>query len=94
MFILSTKKLRFDKERDMPLSDNELENSFTTQGGRVLEEAPDWIAETDFYKLAVDDGSVVDTTTAKARKKADADPTVVAPEVPVVTVDTTTAKAK
>ena len=88
MYILSTKKLRFDKERDMVFSEKEEDNSFTTQGGRVLEEAPDWIADTDFYKLAIDDGSVVDTTTEKARRKADADPTVTAVPVPVVTADT------
>lgn len=84
MYILSTKKLRFDKERDIALSSNPDENSFTTQGGMVFEEAPDWIAQTDFYKLAIDDGSVKDATSAKQRKQAEVDPTVVAPAIPDV----------
>lgn len=84
MYIVSNKKLRFDKERDIPLSSNPDENFFITQGGLVFEEAPDWIAETDYYKNAIDDESIRDATSAKQRKQIEADPTIQAPSIPQV----------
>lgn len=37
--------------------------NFETQGNSVIEEAPEWIAKTDLYKMAMADGSIIEVKT-------------------------------
>jgi len=41
---------------------------FTTQGNSIIEDAPDWIAKTDFYPMAVQDGDIIEVTASAAAK--------------------------
>lgn len=36
------------------------EEQFVTQGGMVIESVPDWIAKDDLFKVAVDNGNIVE----------------------------------
>lgn len=35
--------------------------TFTTKGGGILEEVPDWVKETQLYKWAAGDGDIIET---------------------------------
>lgn len=57
MIILSKKKFHFKAGG----------NHFTTKGGRIIEEAPDWIASLPFYQWAKDDGDIVEVKDSSAK---------------------------
>ena len=56
MIILSKKKFHFKAGG----------NHFTTKGGMIIEEAPDWIASLPFYQWAKDDGDIVEVKNSSA----------------------------
>lgn len=51
MLILSNKKFEFTSESGQ---------KFCTKGGKIIEEAPEWIKDTILYGLAFDDGDLVE----------------------------------
>lgn len=50
MFILSKKRFQFRNANN---------DTFTTKGGMVMEEAPDWCADNAFFKAAEADGHII-----------------------------------
>lgn len=61
MLILSNKKFEFTSDQGQ---------KFCTRGGKIIEEAPEWIKDTWLYGLAVSDGDLVEV---KGSSDADAD---------------------
>ncbi len=65
MIILTKKRFCFEHPSDITLS-------FISKGGMAIEDAPDWIAESALYPLALADGDlvIVNGTDAKAEAEA------------------------
>ena len=62
MVILTKKKFMFR---------NVVGDTFTTKGGMIIEDAPDWIQSTQLYEWAVGDGDLVEVKGNGSDKDAD-----------------------
>ncbi len=69
MLILTKRKFRF-VARDK----GAIKDTFTSKGGSELETAPDWIADTVLFNLAVKDGLLVRTDSAPIISAAEPKP--------------------
>lgn len=47
--------------------------TFTTKGGGILEEVPDWVKETQLYKWAAGDGDIIETVNSSDKAAITAD---------------------